>query len=100
MFLFTGSVKLPCDTTFLGEFFLFFFERRLFCCLVVAFAIFGKSRLIEIKTFPRFVIKLHAKLSGETICRDVKYSNLVISVTLSQLHHTFVWLMPVTRFYL
>ena len=85
---------------FWGSFFYFFSNRRLFCCLVVTFAIFGQSRLIEIKTFPRFVIKLHAKLSSETICRDVKYSNLVISVTLSQLHHTFVWLMAATRFYL
>ena len=70
-----------------------------FSCWVVIFAIFGKSRVIEIKTLSRFVFELHAKLASETICRDVKYSNPAIGATLSQLHRAFVWFTAATRFY-
>ena len=49
-------------------------------------------RPLKLQHFRMFLIKLRAiaQLTSKTTCRDVKHSNPVISVTLSQLHRALV----------
>jgi len=58
---FSGSSFLPMDDFFLFAGTNFCDYKRLVFLLGGIFAIFGKSRLIEIKTLSRFVFELQVK---------------------------------------